>query len=695
MPNLAWFFDFHSHGACRIGAQPQPDDLAIRLRDGGVNEVTFHAKCHVGYSYYPTRIATPHPRLHGDPLGALIAACKRQGLHVNAYMSFGIDGVAARAHPDWLKHFENGPFTSDDWFAYVCPFTEYTNQLMLPQLAELIDSYPIDGLWFDTMSAFRPCYCPTCQRDFTAQTGAALPRDASDARWSEYGRFRFMRSQALLERIGRFVQSRRPGLAVAFNQIGSTPFPSTLPEGINRLTLDFPTNGPQSRQASFCAAFGAGAPYAADVIPTLFVGGWGDWSMAPLSRLEQTASAAWARGATLNVGDRLHPDARLTSISTRAVRHLAHVQQRLQPLLPPAEARPCPDLLVLHGESSHYGHDLRHFAMDGKSRLGAVRGLCDLLLDAGASFGVTPEYALEEHLSSSAWVVLPELESITAASDRALQRHLREGGCALVIGSRPPVVDDTGRAPAWLEIEQDAKPWLDHVYAPWTMPSAEAGPEPVLMRSDFLPFSAARAVTELPAIAPMDVRHGQRMGWGIAPPEEKPSSHALLARLPFGAGAAWYLATNLASEYHRMGDWRQALWAAMVLRKLHARRRAWLLSPHGQVELVAAHAEHADWFTLVNHSGESMSPGGNWPRTWGPLSPLAVQLEVRDELGRDVRRVLVDGEPLKERPALAGVLSLPVMVNQPCRVVCVEWAARPLTRVSPAASAQPNPAMVQ
>ena len=212
MPQLSWFFDFHSHKSVRIGARPDAAGVARQLVDAGVEEVTFHAKCHVGYSYYPTSVATSHPRLVGDPFGAMCSTCKDAGLKFFAYVSFGIDGVAAKQHPEWMKHFENGPHCWDDWFAYVCPFTPYTDQLVLPQVEEILERYPVDGLWFDTMSAFNPCYCATCRAAFKEATGHEAPRQADDPHWDLLGQFRYQRGRAVLEKIGAFVAERRPGL---------------------------------------------------------------------------------------------------------------------------------------------------------------------------------------------------------------------------------------------------------------------------------------------------------------------------------------------------------------------------------------------------------------------------------------------------------------------------------------------------
>ena len=86
-----------------------------------------------------------------------------------------------------------------------------------------------------------------------------------------------------------------------------------MPDGINRLTLDFATYGAQSRQASLCSNYGSTASLPADIMPTRYNEGWGDWTSAPASSLEQVAAPVFAFGERLYMGDRLHPANRITT----------------------------------------------------------------------------------------------------------------------------------------------------------------------------------------------------------------------------------------------------------------------------------------------------------------------------------------------------------------------------------------------
>ena len=111
MNRLAWHFDFHSHGSVRIGHDPDVEGVAAALAAAGVEEIITFAKCHTGFAYYPTRIGTPHPRMRGDAFGDVLRACRARDIRVLAYVSFGIDGEAARRHPPGTRDRQTGQYT--------------------------------------------------------------------------------------------------------------------------------------------------------------------------------------------------------------------------------------------------------------------------------------------------------------------------------------------------------------------------------------------------------------------------------------------------------------------------------------------------------------------------------------------------------------------------------------------------------
>lgn len=674
MAILNWFFDFHSHPAVHIGRQPAVADIARQLVDAGVTEMSMFAKGHCGFTFYPTALSHcyAHPRMTGDPLGSVVQACVDQGLSALAYISFGIDGYGGQQNPHWIRHGPQGRMTcKTEHFTPVCPYSPYTEESILPQVDEVLARYPVAGFFFDTMSALAPCYCPWCTRDWLATHDQPLPMAVDDEAMGCFGQWRHDRSMNLLARISQFIQDRRPGAIVAFNQVGCLPVPQPMPPGCTRLSLDFTTKGPQSRQASCCAAFGSTAPLPADVMPTIFNGGWGDWSLAPAQRLKQVAAAIWSRKGRAYFGDRLHPQVSLAQPSVEALQILGCFKKEFEQHAPPADATLMPDILILHGSSMQYGRDYRWFSISEQTRLGPLKGAAALLLDAGCNYSICADYCLDHHLDQAGLVILPQLESIDPATERQLHDFVTRGGQILIVG-QPPLVND---APlSWAGVTCQSQPWQDHIYL--SLPDDQDA-APVLVRGQaFHTKAQAGSDVILHAIAPLDMAFGISLGWGISPPSDQASDSAALVHTAVGKGAVWTLPTDLFTAYHEHAQWGMVALMAQLCQRILPQPRMSLNSPHGQIEAILQEQGDKQWVNLVNHAGETYAAGTTtWPRTWGPLPALPITLHMRSPSGERPANVTLQGKAIDHTfNTQRKQLTIPLVMDQVNMSVCVDWS---------------------
>jgi hypothetical protein len=663
-PKLAWHFDLHTPGNVRVNHKPNPSEMARTLKAAGVEEVITFAKCHFGHAYYPTKVGTPHPRLKGDAFGSVLAACRKQGVGVFAYLSFGIDGEAGRAHPEWQQKFTPDQKVMKAFdFISVCPFTSYLDKLMLPQIEEVSTLYRPDGLWFDTMSALAPCYCESCLTTFRKETGKEIPTDDNDPLQATFGQWRHDRGVAMVERVAAFIHQVLPGGAVGFNQLGSLYYPEPMPRGVTELSLDPPTYGPQSLQFGLNAAFGGTTGIDCEVMPTIMNQGWGDWSIASELRLEQVAVSIWARGVRLIYGDRLHPEIRLAPTTKRALQFVGSLRQRV------ADAQATPDVVILHSPSVTCGDSFEEFARNPRGRMGRISGSHELCLDAGLNTTVAAECYLSEWLDKARLIVVPELTSISRETESKLHAHAEQGGRILIVGPIPTV---NGRSLDWLGVRAGSKPWQDHIYLP-AWPGMEKSP--VLVRGDVHALTLQGAKKILCAIPAYDAQHGVRYGWGIGPASEKPSPHPIVAVAKVGRGEVWYLGTPLFSDYAQHANWQQIAWFRAMIARCKAPLRAWIENPHGNVELVLWENATSTWAILIQHRGDQLcgTQGASmpWMRVMGP-SPsqdIVLNLECR---GRRVARARSEKTSLRATER-RGHLRIPVRLDSVWRVVRVDW----------------------
>ena len=95
--------DFHtSEHITDIGTKFDKKQFQAALKTGHVNSVTIFAKCHHGWSYYPTEVNKIHPHLSFDLLGEQLKACKEIGVKSPIYLSAGFDERMAVKHGDWI-----------------------------------------------------------------------------------------------------------------------------------------------------------------------------------------------------------------------------------------------------------------------------------------------------------------------------------------------------------------------------------------------------------------------------------------------------------------------------------------------------------------------------------------------------------------------------------------------------------------
>ena len=242
-PNLGrWFgkqcgFGFHADlhlwdDDLNAGERALPDELEESLRLLKPDWIQVDSKGHAGYiswfSKIPTSTVAPH--LQHDAVAAWREAGRRLGIPVVCHYSGFIDLVAAQKHPEWLAVFPPGQFRKEPLGfieAWMCPRSDYFDQLMIPQLCELVGDYDVDGLWVDgDIWGARGCYCPKCQAAFRETTGLGnVPASPEDEHWDAWWNFNRDSYLHIFEKYAAAVRSRKPSALICVNWLDSCHYP--------------------------------------------------------------------------------------------------------------------------------------------------------------------------------------------------------------------------------------------------------------------------------------------------------------------------------------------------------------------------------------------------------------------------------------------------------------------------------------
>ena len=425
--NAQVHLDFHTpHQVDSIGGDFDAGQFVATLVEAGADWVNLFAKCHHGWSYYPTSVGRMHPGLEFDLLGEQARACRAAGLGVGVYYSLGWSAADLDEHPEWAEVERDGadhainvdPDAGPDdrrpansW-VYLCPDGEYLDA-MTRQTAEIVQLYDPDGLWFD-ISATKPCWCARCRGRMSQER---VDPDAASA-VEEFNLRRWGRAMGALRDAAQADDPRRrvffngstvihgndhhvadgPAELSAFNTHQEMEHLPTTWGGYDRLSLR--SRHYHSQGSELVAMSGR------------FHTDWGEFGGYKSQRaLDYEARSMIANGARGCFGDQLHPGGRLDE---QTYNLLGETYRRVRGLRELVEgARPDSRLAVC--VSSSEDDD---------------QGLARALLEAHREFVVVAPHDLDPARCEAAVVAGP----LPDGTDRALARFASGGGRILALG---------------------------------------------------------------------------------------------------------------------------------------------------------------------------------------------------------------------------------------------------------------------
>jgi hypothetical protein len=432
--------DFHTP-ACVTPIAEQFDARAFAetMRAARVESVNVFARCHHGYSYYPTKVGTIHPGLGFDLLGRQIEALHAAGIKAIVYVTIGWDDLAAAREPGWVVVDRDGrldaraPDTApsiagglspdDDPMAprwsLLDPSTAY-GDYVCDQVRELCGRYEIDGFWFDICLAV-PNYSPWGR----SQMAAAGIDAADDAAVVAFAR---MRELAYLERVGLLVRELAPTAEVFFN--GTTD--AAMGETVSLQThldieslatspglwgyLHYPIAARQARVY--------GLPFTG--MTGRFHKSWADFGgLKTFDQLDYEAATIMAAGGGVFVGDQLHPSGALDPAVYRLIGRIFERVQRLEPWLRDAVS-PAEVAVVSDPRSESFG------GHPATAQNPEVEGAAQMFLESGIQFDIVDPDA---DLARYRLAVLPDGIAIGEELKGSLAAHLARGGALLVSGT--------------------------------------------------------------------------------------------------------------------------------------------------------------------------------------------------------------------------------------------------------------------
>jgi hypothetical protein len=440
--------DFHtSRDIEGVAADFDAEAFAVTMADAHVDSVNVFAKCHHGYSYYPTRVGTVHPGLSTDLLGGQIAALHERDIRAPIYLSVLWDDLAGEQHGDWVVTTRSGrtlmraPLSSDSPILGQTGWTTLDvssgyGDYVLAQVAELCASYPVDGFWFDIVWP-EPNYSPWSQARLRAAGVDLSDADAVHAKASED-------LLAFMARVRSTVRDGAPDASVFFNGSVSARVRRTLPMQTHLEVESLPTSGADwgylhyPVMSRFARTFGV--PFVG--MTGRFHKSWADFGgLKTGPQLAYECGTILSAGGAVSIGDQLDPAGRLDAAVYRRIGAAYAAVEALEPWL--VGAVPLAEVAVLGIETTATTEELVSSNQYGKF-LPEVEGIAQVLLECGIQFDVVdPEVA---DLTAYRAVFLPD----GCVPDAALSERIdaaRAMGVKLVLSGTAGLDPATGQ---WL-----------------------------------------------------------------------------------------------------------------------------------------------------------------------------------------------------------------------------------------------------
>lgn len=414
--------DFHTSGhIARVGEHFDPVDFVATLKKAHVDSVTVFAKCHHGWSYYPTKIGRVHPNLvRPDLMGDMIRALKDADIESPVYITVQWDEQTAREHPEWrvlcatntFAHETNADRSSAKqlspaWHT-LCLNHAPLRKRILDQAREVVAAYNIPGLFFDIVMA-NDCVCTACIDQMLAN--GLDPESARDRHTNDEAVLAHFRAETSAALLAEF-----PNLRVFYNAGHVSKSGPERYKDYTHLELEsLPTGGWGYNHLPASARYAAtlGVEYLSHT--GKFHAGWGEFGGFKHSdALEYECAQMVAMGSRCLVGDALHPGG---AIDHSTYERIASAYARVAKLEPFVEgARQMSEIAILSAEHMNPVTGRNHPSDDG-----AVQMLLELhrpfdVIDQSARFD---DYRL---------IILPDEIPLNDALAQRLEAYVAGGG---------------------------------------------------------------------------------------------------------------------------------------------------------------------------------------------------------------------------------------------------------------------------
>lgn len=436
-------YDLHASAKdTELGAALTHEHLREELEKVRPDWVQCDCKGHPGYTSWPTEVGSTSSGVVRDALRIHRDVTREMGIPLVMHYSGVWDRRAMELHPEWAVEDAEGnrPAVSGRLDSSACPLSGYREELMIPQMLEIIDKYDVDGFWVDGECwASLPCYCKLCRTEFTKRTSILNPpTDQDEPNWGVWLDFHRSLFEEHVQKYAAAVHAKKPSCTVCSNWMYTVGHPSEVNAEIDYVSGDFsPCWGTEfsMMEGRFIASRGLSWDLMAWAFLSLEPNHTG-WTFKPAAHLCQEVSSIIALGGAVSIYNTPQRSGHLTNWHQDILGDVARFARARQKWCQNTE--PMPQAAILHCAAHTYANSPGQMTPVGGDVSAPLLGALHVLLENHISAEILSEPALLKRINDYKLIVIPEQTLVSDEFKAELKNYCEEGGRVLITGTNAP-----------------------------------------------------------------------------------------------------------------------------------------------------------------------------------------------------------------------------------------------------------------
>lgn len=426
-------FDHHSElNDTHLGKTLTEGMVDSMLKAARPDYIQVDCKGHPGISSYPTLVGQQAASYDKDPLALIRKVTDAGNVALFVHYSGVIDNNFVRLHPEEGRYTPEGKCDS----VHTSLWGNYVDQLLIPQMKELIDKYHVDGAWIDGECwSLEPDYQSAAKAEFAKYSGIAqIPMSYKDPNYKAYLELNRQKFIRYLNHYVTALHTYKPEFQICSNWAFSSMMPEPAAVGFDFLSGDLSAfNAVNSAVWNSRCLAKQGKPW--DLLSWDFTYDWrakvSYINHKPAVQLCQEGAEVIAMGGGYQVYFQQDEDMSFPPVVFNVIKEVADF------IIPRKEfcfkAVPIPQIALLYSTA---GWKNQTYSIYREADTEGIQGLLSAFLDGQNAVEVVMTHQLKNNMDRYPVIVIPEWEMIEPDLKTELLEYVKKGGNVLVIGAK-------------------------------------------------------------------------------------------------------------------------------------------------------------------------------------------------------------------------------------------------------------------